>query len=239
MNLKNAAPEEFGPVKTFFYRLWAEPSIDPMHRRIAGEVPTDSGRLLDVGCGGGKLAHLIATSRPNVRVVGIDSSEPMIRVARKRYSSVANLEFRSGTVEQSGSSAEFDFALTVLSFHHWEEPENTLAAIHRALVPGGRLWVYEMDPDAPADAIRADRAPLWGFLRFPIGLQRRMARDHGFSMSEVESVVRPAVARTPFGDLRATRTGSMLRMEMGKDAIGAVSPLTPIPSSEGRGELAR
>jgi hypothetical protein len=96
-----------------------------------------------------------------------------------------------------------------------------------------------MDPDAPADAIRADRAPLWGFLRFPIGLQRRMARDHGFSMSEVESVVRPAVARTPFGDLRATRTGSMLRMEMGKDAIGAVSPLTPIPSSEGRGELAR
>jgi ubiquinone/menaquinone biosynthesis C-methylase UbiE len=214
MNLKGAAPEEFGPVKTFFYRLWAEPSIDPMHRRIAGEVPIDRGRLLDVGCGGGKLAHLIATSRPNVRVVGIDSSEPMIRVARKRYSGVPNLEFRSGTVEQSASEAEFDFAFTVLSFHHWEEPEKTLAAIHRALVPGARLWVYEMDPDAPADAIRADRAPLWGFIRFPMGLQRRMARDHGFTIEEVESVVRPAVARTPFRELRATRAGSTVRMDL-------------------------
>jgi SAM-dependent methyltransferase len=213
MNLKNAASEKFGPVKTFFYRLWAEPSIDPMHRRIAGEVPIDRGKLLDVGCGAGKLDRLIAAARPDVRVVGVDSSEPMIRAARKR-SDLPNLDFRLGTVEDSGSSAEFDFALSVLSFHHWDEPEETLAAVHRALVPGGRFWIYEMDPDASADAIRADRAPLWGFLRLPIGMQRRMSRDHGFSASEVDAVVRPAVARTPFRDLRVARTGSMMRLEL-------------------------
>jgi 2-polyprenyl-3-methyl-5-hydroxy-6-metoxy-1,4-benzoquinol methylase len=215
VNLKNAQPEKFGPVKTFFYRLWAEPSIDPMHRRIAAEVPIERGRLLDLGCGGGKLAHLIASRRPGLRVVGLDSSEPMIRTARRRWN-LPNLEFRVGTLEESGRTAEFDFALTVLSFHHWEEPEATLAAVHRALAPGGRFWIYEMDPEAPADAIRADRAPLLGFFRLPIGMQRRMARDHGFSVSEVESVVRPAVARTPFPDLRVTRTGSMLRMELGR-----------------------
>jgi SAM-dependent methyltransferase len=215
VNLKNAAPEKFGPVKTFFYRFWAEPSIDPMHRRIAAEVPIDRGRLLDIGCGAGKLDRLIAAARPKVHVVGLDSSEPMIRAARKR-SDLSNVEFRAGTVEGSGSDAEFDFALTVLSFHHWEEPEKTLAGVHRALVPGGRFWIYEMDPDASADAIRADRAPLWGFFRLPIGMQRRMARDHGFSASEVEKVVRPAVARTPFRDVRLTRTGSMMRLEMEK-----------------------
>jgi len=215
MNLKNAAPEKFGPVKTFFYRLWAEPSIEPMHRRIAGEVPIDRGRLLDVGCGAGKLDRLIAAARPNLRVVGLDSSEPMIRAARKR-SDRPNVEFRLGTVEVSGSSAEFDFALSVLSFHHWDAPEETLAAVHRALVPGGRFWIYEMDPDASAEAIRTDRAPLWGFLRLPVRMQRRMARDHGFSAPEVETVVRPSVARTPFRDLRLTRTGSMFRLEMEK-----------------------
>ena len=215
MNLKNAAPEKFGPVKTFFYRLWAEPSIEPMHRRIAGEVPIDRGRLLDVGCGAGKLDRLIAAARPNLRVVGLDSSEPMIRAARKR-SDRPNAEFRLGTVEVSGSSAEFDFALSVLSFHHWDAPEETLAAVHRALVPGGRFWIYEMDPDASAEAIRTDRAPLWGFLRLPVRMQRRMARDHGFSAPEVETVVRPSVARTPFRDLRLTRTGSMFRLEMEK-----------------------
>jgi SAM-dependent methyltransferase len=216
MNLKNAAPETFGPVKTFFYRLWAEPSIDPMHRRIAGETPIDRGKLLDIGCGAGKLDQLIAAARPTLRVVGLDSSEPMIRAARKRSENLANLEFRLGTVEQAGFANEFDFAISVLSFHHWDDPEETLAAVHGALVPGGRLWIYEMDPDAPAEAIRADRAPLWGFLRIPIGLQRRMARDHGFSMSEVETVVRPAVGKTALRDVRVTRSGSMLRLEMEK-----------------------
>lgn len=57
MNLKGMAPEKFGPVKTFFYGLWAEPSVDPMHRRIASEVPIETGRVLDVGCGAGKLAR--------------------------------------------------------------------------------------------------------------------------------------------------------------------------------------
>jgi SAM-dependent methyltransferase len=216
MNLKNAAPETFGPVRTFFYRLWAEPSIEPMHRRIAGEIPIDRGILLDIGCGAGKLDQLIAAARPTLRVVGLDSSEPMIRAARKRSENLANLEFRLGTVEQAGFANEFDFAISVLSFHHWDEPEETLAAVHGALVPGGRLWIYEMDPDAPAEAIRADRAPLWGFLRIPIGLQRRMARDHGFSMSEVETVVRPAVGKTALRDVRVTRSGSMLRLEMEK-----------------------
>ena len=214
MNLKNAAPEKFGPVKTFFYRLWAEPSIEPLHRRIAAEVPIDDGSVLDLGCGAGKVARLIASAHPRLRVVGIDSSEPMIRAARKIP--LPNVEFRHGTVERSASLGEFDFALSVLSFHHWEEPAETLAGVHRALAPGGRFWIYEMDPEAPADAIRADRAPLWGLLRLPMGMQRRMARDHGFSAAEVDRIVRPVVFGTPFRELKMTRSGSMIRMEMEK-----------------------
>ena len=215
MNLKGAAPEKFGALKAFLYRLWAEPSIDPMHRRIAAEVPIDRGRLLDLGCGGGKLAHLIAAARPGVHVVGLDSSEPMIRTARRRWA-LPILQFRVGTLEASEASAEFDFVLTVLSFHHWEEPETTLAAVHRALVPGGRLWIYEMDPETPAEAIRADRAPLWGFFRIPVRMQRRMARDHGFTAAEIDGVARPVVEKSPFGSLRTTRVGSTLRLELVK-----------------------
>lgn len=213
MNLKGAAPEKFGPVKTFLYRLWAEPSIDPMHRRIASEVPIDHGKLLDLGCGGGKLAHLIAAARPGVTVVGLDSSEPMIQTARRRWT-LPNLEFRVGTLEASDAAAEFHLALSVLSFHHWEEPEKTLAAAHRALVPGGRLWIYEMDPEAAAPAIQADRAPLWGFFRIPVRLQRRMARDHGFTAAEIDTVVRPVVEASPFRSLRTTRAGSTIRLEL-------------------------
>ena len=215
MNLKGAAPEKFGAVKTCLYRIWAEPSIDPMHRRIAAEVPIDHGMLLDLGCGGGKLAHLIAAARPGVRVVGLDSSEPMIQTARKRWI-LPNLDFRVGTLEESGATAEFDLALTVLSFITGRSREKTLAAVHRALVPGGRLWVYEMDPEAPAEAIRTDRAPLWGFFRIPLGIQRRMARDHGFTAAEIDAVVRPVVEKSPFRALRTTRVGSTLRLELAR-----------------------
>lgn len=213
MNLKNAAPEKFGPIKTFFYRLFAEPSVEPMHRRIAAEVPVQSGSVLDLGCGTGKVARLIASARPGVRVVGIDSSEPMIRAAKKA-ANPPNVEFRHGTVEQGASAGEFQFALSVLSFHHWEEPAQTLAGVHRALVPGGKFWIYEMDPEASASSIRTDRAPLWGFFRLPMGWQRRMARDHGFSRAEIEKVVRPVVGRTPLRELRVNSSGSMLRLEL-------------------------
>jgi SAM-dependent methyltransferase len=213
MNLKGAAPEKFGAVKSFFYRLWAEPSIEPMHRRIASEVPIEKGRLLDVGCGGGKVDRLIAASRPNVAVLGLDSSEPMLAAARKR-SSAPNVDFRLGTIEEAGFSGEFDFALTVLSFHHWEEPGAGLRAVQRALVPGGSFWIYEMDPEASEATIRRDRAAIWGFLTLPVKMQRAMARDHGFTAAQVDELVRPLAEESGFAAMRVTHAGSTLRLEL-------------------------
>ena len=213
MNLKGAAPEKFGAIKSFFYRLWAEPSIEPIHRRIASEIPIETGRLLDVGCGPGHLDRLIAAARPNVAVVGLDSSEAMLAAARKRSSS-PNLEFRLGTIEESGFSGEFDFALTVLSFHHWEEPAAGLAAVRRALVAGGRFWIYEMDPEASGTAIRYDHAAIWGFLTLPVKMQRAMARDHGFTARQVEEVVRPLARESGFSRLEVSGVGSTLRMDL-------------------------
>lgn len=213
MNLKGAAPEKFGAIKSFFYRLWAEPSIEPMHRRIASEVPIEKGRLLDVGCGGGKVDRLIAAARPNVTVLGLDSSEPMLSAARKR-SSAPNVDFRLGTIEEAGYSEEFDFALTVLSFHHWEEPAAGLRAVQRALVPGGSFWIYEMDPEASETTIRRDRAAIWGFLTLPVKMQRAMARNHGFTAAEVNGLVRPLAEESGFASVNVSRVGSTLRIEL-------------------------
>jgi SAM-dependent methyltransferase len=213
MNLKGEAPEKFGAIRSFFYRIGAEPSIAPMHRRIASEVPIAKGRLLDVGCGPGKLDRLIAAARPNVSIVGLDSSAPMIASARKR-SAAPNLEFRLGSIEDAGFAGEFDFALTVLSFHHWDEPLAGLRAVRRALADGGKFWIYEMDPESPADAIRRDRGPVWGFLTLPVKLQRAMARHHGFTAAEVEKLVQPLVSESGFGGIHVTRAGSTLRMEL-------------------------
>lgn len=215
MNLKGAAPESFGAVTAWFYRTTAEHAIAPLHRWIGAEIPIERGRLLDVGCGPGRLDRLLAAARPELEVVGLDQSAAMLRQAA-RGPALPNLEFRLGTLTSAGFREAFDFAVSVLSFHHWEEPEAELEAAHRALRPGGRFWIYEPDPEAPDAEIRRDHAPLWGFLRLPPACHRVLFRGHGFTRREAEDVVRPAVARTPFRGLTVSPRGSTRRFELRK-----------------------
>jgi len=215
MNLKGAGPERFGAIASFLYRRWAEPSLTPLYRRVGAEIPVEEGRLLDIGCGPGRLDRLLAAANPGLEVVGLDASPDMLRQAR-RGPVLPNLEFREGSIEEASFEQGFDFAVSVLSFHHWEEPQRGLEAVHALLLPGGRFWIYEPDAEASDVDIRLDRAPLWGWLRVPGSLQRLMARGHGFSELEIEEKVKPIVAETPFGELEATRRGSTWRMELQK-----------------------
>ncbi|MFQ5544179.1 MAG: class I SAM-dependent methyltransferase, partial [Nitrospiria bacterium] len=41
--------------------------------------------VLDIGCGDGKITAEIAAALPNGSVVGIDSADSMIKLARKAY----------------------------------------------------------------------------------------------------------------------------------------------------------
>lgn len=215
MNLKGGRPERFGRIASFFYRLLAEPALSALHARIAAEVPVDEGRMLDVGCGPGRLTQSIAEARPRLLVTGLDVSLDMIRQTR-RAPRPPNLVFRQGRPSSFGVTGEFDFALSVLSFHHWEEPAEDLAGVHRALRPGGRFWIYEQNPEASDAEIRADAVPLLGILSLPPGLHRSLARGHGFTRREIETVVGPVAAKTPFGGLAVARSGSTFRIELQK-----------------------
>jgi SAM-dependent methyltransferase len=215
VNLKGGRPEKFGKIAAFFYRLWAEPALSALHARIAREVPVEDGRLLDVGCGPGRLTRLIAEKRPRLLVTGVDLSPDMIRQAR-RVPRPENLLFRAGSPASLAIENEFDFAISVLSFHHWEEPEADLAGVHRALKAGGRFWIYEQNPEASDAEIRADSAPIFGILPVPPALHRGLARGHGFTRREIESAVAPLAGKMPFGALRVERCGSTFRLEFQK-----------------------
>lgn len=215
MNLKGGRPEKFGWMGSRVYRRWAEPVCAPLHRRVGAEVPIEQGRLLDVGCGPGRLDRLLAAARPDLDVVGIDASADMIEQAG-RGPSLPNLSFQVGTAEESPFREEFDFAIAVLTFHHWDDPVAGLTGVHHALKPGGRFWIFEGNPDAPGKELEKDRAPLWGWLPLPIGLMRRGMRGHGFSREEIDGPVRVALEDSPFREFRAVETGSTFRIELTK-----------------------
>lgn len=217
MNIKGGKPEQFGVIRSFLYERLAEPSLEPLHGRIAAEIPVERGRLLDIGCGPGNLDRKIASLHPDLRIVGLDESEAMVARAAKGLRR-GNLEFRQGSVESLPFREEFDFALTVLSFHHWEEPGAGLEAVWGALKPGGLFWIYEGNPEAPLAALRKDQAPLWGWLRMPEWLTRKGLRGHGFTAAEIDREVRPLIARTPFASCDVAPSGSLYRLSLRKAA---------------------
>jgi ubiquinone/menaquinone biosynthesis C-methylase UbiE len=96
-------------------------------------------RVLDVGCGTGRLARWIAERLgPNGSVVGIDPLEERIAIARSHGGA---LRFEVGQAENLAAfdDASFD-AVCMSSVFHWvEDKPKALAEARRVLRPGGRL----------------------------------------------------------------------------------------------------
>jgi SAM-dependent methyltransferase len=99
----------------------------------------------DLGCGTG---HLIPVLAPFVRrVIGVDESEAMLAAARERTRDLANVELRPGSLEDPPlRRGELDAALLLLVLHHAPDPGRVLAAAQRALKPGGKLLLLDMQP---------------------------------------------------------------------------------------------
>jgi len=111
------------------------PVLDRM--RIA---PADN--ILDLGCGAGWLAPLLAEQVPEGRVVGMDVSDEMIRRARRNYADLDSVLFVVGEAEEIPWDANFfDRVISVESAYYWSGPQHALQEIFRVLAQGGSAWV--------------------------------------------------------------------------------------------------
>jgi arsenite methyltransferase len=134
-------------------------------RRLVREAlaPKPGERILDVGSGPGfYAAELLDEVGPAGAVVGIDSSADMLAVASHRCADRDNVEFleaeaTSLPVEDGG----FDAALSVQVLEYVDDVGAALGEIHRALRPGGRAVIWDVDWATlsmhTTDAARTDR----------------------------------------------------------------------------------
>ena len=111
------------------------PVLDKMHLRATDNV-------LDVGCGSGWLARRIAQAVPDGRVVGMDVSDEMIRLARRSSLDHDNILYVEGeAAEIPWEPNFFQHAISVESAYYWPDPAAGLQEFHRVLRPGGRAWI--------------------------------------------------------------------------------------------------
>jgi SAM-dependent methyltransferase len=107
-----------------------------------------SGRALDVGCGTGVLA--LRLTRLGYDVVGVDPSERMLDVMRRRAPTVEAVH--GSATDLPFADGEFDLTLSVATMHHIADPgavRQALREMTRVTRPGGRVLIWDHNPANP------------------------------------------------------------------------------------------
>lgn len=124
-----------------FYDLAAGWSLASTRRALAKLVAqSGAGSVLDVGCGTG--LQLLELERQGLRAVGVDNSEAMLAVARRRLGE----EGASALITASGAELpfadnSFDAAMISLVLH--ESAEEPFELLDEALRVSARLYVLD------------------------------------------------------------------------------------------------
>jgi SAM-dependent methyltransferase len=102
-------------------------------------------RVLDAGCGPGfYVAELLDRVGPEGSVVGVDASTQMLALAAKRAEGHADLR-QGDVIALPVEDADFDRALSVQVLEYVVDIPAALAELRRALRPGGRVVIWDVD----------------------------------------------------------------------------------------------
>jgi len=130
----------------FAHRLLLRSLFDGIAEDIA-RVASEGARVLEVGCGPGRLSILLAR-RHGLRVTGLDLDPEMIELARANAAAASDGDtpsFVVGNVSAlSFPDESFDLVVSSLSMHHWTDPSTALNEIGRVLRPSGRALVWDL-----------------------------------------------------------------------------------------------
>ncbi len=118
--------------------------VEPMYEALLTEIrKTQSGKILDVGCGNGNLFRLLSDGQ--YELFGIDFSENMITEAKKNCGDKASFSVADAEKIPFGDNI-FDMVVCNASFHHYVHPSIVLAEMKRVLKAGGRLLIGDPYP---------------------------------------------------------------------------------------------
>src|SRR5215210_6171781 len=112
------------------------------HEFLARHIPEPCREALEIGCGTGAFSRLLA--RSSERVLALDLSPNMIRVAGERSAQFPNIEFKVADVlARELPAGRFDCVATIATLHHLPMAE-VLPKIKRALKAGGVLLILDL-----------------------------------------------------------------------------------------------
>ena len=152
------------------------------HPFLLRHLPERFGEALEVGCGTGAFARLLANRCE--RVVAIDLSPRMVEVSRSRSKGHPNIEYEVADATSWRFPQEgFDCVVSIMTMHHLPLGP-TLRKMRDSLRPGGALVLLDLyQASSVADY-------LVGALAFPAGMALRLAKTGGLSDRQSDALRR-------------------------------------------------
>ncbi|MHB1002441.1 MAG: class I SAM-dependent methyltransferase [Thermoleophilia bacterium] len=144
----------------------------------------DSGRLLDIGFGGGDFLYFMKECGWDVS--GVDYNEKMVELAREEM----GIDARVGQLEDAAfDEGSFDVVTLWGVLEHVQSPRQTVAEINRVTGDGALLVIYTQNAAAPEARLLG---PDWFIYEAPRHLYSfnadnltRMLESEGFRVAEV------------------------------------------------------
>ena len=113
--------------------------LEPFTQALLERAVPDADRVVDVGCGSG--ATTLAAAARAERVVGVDLSQPLVDLARRRAhaSRITNTEFVIADAQTYDfATGTFDCLISQFGLMFFDDPVRAFTNLRRALGAGGR-----------------------------------------------------------------------------------------------------
>ncbi len=169
----------------------------PIWRQRAKIVPLASGRVLELGIGGGLNLAFYDPTRVE-SVTGVDPSEGLRHIAEAAPRPPGlKVDILDGEAEKLPFAAgSFDTITCTFTLCSVRSPQAALSEARRVLKPGGRLLFSEhgLSPDADTQRWQRRIEPLWSRLAGGCHLTRPVAASivaAGFTIESVETMYLP------------------------------------------------
>jgi SAM-dependent methyltransferase len=179
-------PEATADARSFDHRAthfdrFAELVGGPLDEFIESRIPKGGGgRAVDLGCGTGRHAALLAAYYKHV--VAVDVSAQMLDVAKARRG-LPNIGYQHRDLGgvRADTDGTFDLVLSAYALHHVDDLDATLEGIRGLVAPGGRaILIDNVDPRG-----RVSRRWLWKeAIRILAGdlIQRRRSLEEAWDL---------------------------------------------------------